>query len=137
IVAAVDMFDRELVSLELILALHRISAGAGDRDPDEHRGARRAGGIGADRRVILRINRHDDRSRQQRATGEAGSGPQQGPARHARSYSLTQFVGVHRSTSLSLCCLLSRTTTPAAGYRRSAHASRPHDAALSLARIPL
>ena len=37
LVAAVDVLDRELPALELVLALHGVGAGARHRDADEHR----------------------------------------------------------------------------------------------------
>jgi len=46
------VLDRELVALELVLALHRISAGAGNRDADEDAVTLRAGRPRADRRLV-------------------------------------------------------------------------------------
>src|SRR5215475_2505213 len=51
--ATVDVLDRELVALELVLALQCIGSGARHGDADEHRRAGRAGRIGADRGTIL------------------------------------------------------------------------------------
>ena len=73
--AGIDVLDSQLPALELILALHRIGAGARHGDTDEHRIAGRACRIGSDRREIPhRARGLNERRRQQCAAGKPGTG---------------------------------------------------------------
>ena len=82
-VAFIDVLDGKLVALEFVLALHRVSAGARHRGADEHRIARRAGRIGADRRMVFGERRHGKATRQHRSADKTGAALQQRTARHA------------------------------------------------------
>ncbi|MGY3287689.1 hypothetical protein ACVWWP_000756 [Bradyrhizobium sp. LM3.6] len=80
IMAAVDVLDRELVTLELVLALHGVGAGARHRDADEGGGTRDPRGVGTDRRLVLGKRRHPG---QNRAADETRGGLKQATARDA------------------------------------------------------
>ena len=69
--AVVDVLDRELVALELVLALHRIGAGARHRDADEDAVALRAGRPGADRRLVRRERPRGEPCGQREPAGDA------------------------------------------------------------------
>ena len=80
--AGIDVLDRELPALELVLALHRIGAGARHGDADEDRIALRAGRPGADRRLVLGpARRHQaERGAVRRSTGRRTTGARLRPA---------------------------------------------------------
>src|SRR4026209_2302729 len=78
--AAVDVLDRELPALQLVLPLLRVGPGARHRDADGGRAALDAGRVGADRRVILG-GRPSGQSGQGQAPGQEQAVADELPAR--------------------------------------------------------
>src|SRR5262249_2004971 len=85
-IAVVDVLDSELPTLELVLALHRVGAGARHGGADTDGVAFRTGRPGPDWRLVADADReggHGQRGRQHGAAGKAGAGPQQRATGHA------------------------------------------------------
>src|SRR6185503_13694773 len=70
----VDVLHRELVTLELVLPLQCVGAGARDTDADEHRVAAGAGRVGADRLLLRRKRPSRKSGRQRQAAGDRQAG---------------------------------------------------------------
>ena len=72
-VPRVDVLDRELIALQLVFALHRVSAGARHRDADEDGVAGCAARVRADGRLVGGEDSSGESSRQRQGGAEAES----------------------------------------------------------------
>ena len=116
------MFDRELPTLEFILALHGVGAGARHRNADGHRRTGRAGRPGADRRLVVGEGRHDQPARQHHAADQGRAALQQGAARYRRIQFLFKNL-LHRACSSQMfMCKLS--SSPKSDRQAAALVSR-------------